>query len=340
MCAPSLALPAIRRGSDEHARAGHIKHGFVRSACVRGRSAALAEVEAVDSDLAEWCSRVELGELARLGTIDDAEVAYAYDVETGEARIVGRNLGRAYGPLGPNEIPTTTDLEIIGHDGVRTLWDIKTGWMDVPPDTPQIRFHSLVSMAARGEDTNRAGILRITDEGKLEPRRPLILDRLDAGAMAHDLREACARVLAARALVASGGTPSVNPGDWCHFCESAGACPAQVGLARAVLGLDADVASRFATLTSEELGELWVKAEAASKFLKAIDEGLKTCARQEPLVLPDGSTVQMVEITKRCVNHVPKPDGSTYSYWKATTRKPPKGARQLREFAAKQKRTA
>ena len=62
-----------------------------------------------------------------------AEVAFAYDVETGKARELGRDVERQYGKLAPTEIPGSLDLLYMVGD-VLHIDDYKTGRSEVPPE--------------------------------------------------------------------------------------------------------------------------------------------------------------------------------------------------------------
>lgn len=337
-CPASASLPAVDEPSGPDAATGTLVHGYVRSALVRGRDAALrALAETADPDLIARCAAIRLGELSALGEVDDAEVAYAYDLETGAARILGRNIGRAYPRLGDGEVPTTTDLEIVQPDGVRLVLDIKTGWRWVPGDTPQIRFHALAVMAARGLDRVRVGIVRIDDEGEIDVSPPLEIDELDAGALAHDLRLARDRVLAARAQVVAYQTPDVRTGPHCRYCPAQTSCPARVGMVRAVLALDpASVRERVLAMTPAEGGEMWERYQTAKALVKAIGESLEDLARREPLDLPDGSTLEMRPQRQVRAVLVPHPDGLTkiVEFDKATVVKPKTAKRARRGRAA------
>lgn len=332
-CAASAALPAVHTPSGDDAHAGTLVHEYVRNGLTRGRDVALRLLaDVADPDLIARCAAIRLGAFAELGEIVDCEVAYAYAIDSGDARILGRNLGRAYPRLDDGWIPTTTDLEIIQPDGVRLIVDLKTGWQYVPGDTPQIRFHSLASMAARGEERNRVAIARIDDEGEIDISRPLDLDELDGGALAHELRIARDRVLRARAKVIAYQTPDVATGPWCRYCPAQTSCPGRVGLVRSVLAVDpADVRARMLALGPEEGGAMWEKYKAAEALLKQIGESLKELAGRTPLALPDGSTLEMRRVHFDAPVMVPDPSGATKTvdYMRPTVVKP-KGARKPR----------
>lgn len=310
-CASSAALPAVHEtqgGKD--ADEGHAVHAFIYIGISKGHQPALAWVERFHPALLARCQQIDLAPAFALGRPVAAEVAYAYDIATDTARIVGTNLGRAYGELGPTEIPTTTDIELEASDGMRIVLDAKSGWKQVrAEESKQIRLHGLAMARARGLDGVRVGILQIDDEGRVKPAL-VDLDDLDLGAFSHDMRRAWERVESARALVARGGVPDVTTGDHCGFCPAFAACPARVALARSVLGLQRDqVAAQIQAMAPDEAGALWERYKAGEELVELIGEQLRAYAEREPLQLPDGRTIEMVPQTQ--VRAITAPTGET-----------------------------
>jgi hypothetical protein len=328
-CPPSAALPGVYGDSSNHADDGHIMHEFLYAGATRGRAEAFEHVARhLTPDLRARCERVNLAKLASVGRIVEAEVAYAYDVATGSARILGRNLGRAYA-VNDTEIPTTTDLEIVAPDGVPVLLDAKTGWRNVATDTPQLRFHALACMAARGVDRVRVGILKIDAEGNLLDPELLDVDELDAGAFAHEVRQAWAAIEAARAEIARGVIPSVTMGDHCQYCPAKPSCPAYTALARSVLANDVTtIGAAILEMSPEEGGDLWERYRAGEALLKVIGENLRELAKRRPLELPDGRTLEMVPQTQ--VRQVMAPTGETRTISFFVARPRGKAVRKLR----------
>lgn len=320
-CPASAALPAVHAPSSADASDGSVLHEFIYTGALRGREAALAGV--TDPHLHARAARIDLGRLASIGRIVGAEEAYAYDVAVDSARHLGRNLGRNYGALNGTEIPTTTDLELVAPDGVRVLLDAKTGWAHVASDSDQLRFHALACLTARGLDRVRVGVLRVGADGQLDDPRLVEIDDLDAGAFAHELRQAHESYLAARAAILAGGAPNVTTGLHCQYCPAYAACPSTVALARSVLSLaPVDLESAIELMTPNEAGELWERYSAGEKLLERIGKGLRAYAAREPLVLPDGATLEMVEQIQVRAVMVPDPSGATktITFPKATIR--------------------
>lgn len=309
-CPASLALPSAFGEGSDHADDGQQIHAFLYTSLTRGRAVALAEVR--DADVRARCEQIDLHVLESIGRVVDVEVAYAYDVATDEARILGRNLGRQYVGLSETEVPTTTDIELEADDGVRVLLDAKSGWRRVNADASgQLGFHALAALMARRLDRVRVGILRIGPDGHTVT--PEIVERsdLDCGAFSHQVREAWDAVQAARALVAAGGVPNVTTGDHCRYCPVV-ACPARVALARSVLSRDpATIGELIATMTPAEAGDLWERYKAGEALIEAIGEALRALAMRAPLELPDGRTLEMVQQSRTSVVRIPDPSGAT-----------------------------
>ena len=324
LCPTSAALPAVHGDTSDDADDGQIVHGFLYAGATRGRDAALAEV--TDPDLRARCEAIDLGELASIGKLVAAEVAYAYDVATDTARILGQNLGRKYPALAPTEIATTTDLELESEDGTRIVLDAKSGWKHVHDETPQIRFHALAVQRARGVDLVRVGILRVPADGRLRPPRLVDVDDLDAGAFAHEIRETWRAVVHARELVAAGRVPDVTVGEHCQYCPARrSSCPAHLAIVREVLGLPApkQIADHVLSLSPEQKGEAWAWKTRAKAVLEALDGALLDALNEGPIPLPDGREVVLTPVSYAKAVMVPDPSGATklVSFVRPTTRK-------------------
>lgn len=152
------------------------------------------------------------------------EVAVAFDVSTGAARIIGENIGRAYGDLAPFEIAGSIDVLGIVGDAVVVL-DWKTGFKDVEPAATngQLRFYALAACRALGRDR---AVLRIvyTQTGRCDEAE---MDALDLAGFAAEVEGLHARVAA---LKAGGGPYNTREGSWCRHCASKHACPSKRAL--------------------------------------------------------------------------------------------------------------
>lgn len=156
-----------------------------------------------------------------------SEIALAFCVATGVGRIIGENLGRAYGTLGPFEICGACDVGGVEDDAVVVV-DFKTGFNAVESATtnPQLAFYALA--LARAMNKTRA-IVRIiyTKTGRCDDAE---LDALDLAAFAESLRNLHRRVAAAQATRTSGTTVDTREGSWCRHCSSKPFCASKNGL--------------------------------------------------------------------------------------------------------------
>ncbi len=330
-CPASLALPAVFEQGGRDATDGHTVHGFLYRGLTLGRPTALAWLRAEEPELVPRCEAISLDSVFRLGDTFAAEVAYAYDVATDTARIIGTNLGRRYGRLGATEIPTTTDIELRAPVGVVVILDAKSGWRQVSArDSMQIRMHALAVSRARGLDRVRVGILQIDDEGTATAE-VLELDDMELDAFSFEVRQAWGRVEAARAELAAGRVPDVATGDHCRYCPAWASCPSRVALARSTLSLEAaTVKGQIEAMTPDEAGDLWLRYKVGEELLEVIGVQLRAYAERAPLQLADGRTVEMVPQRQVRSVMVPSPDGATkvVEFLKATVRGGPKKPRK------------
>lgn len=294
-CPGSHAFPRVDETGEPAARGLGI-HAFLARAAPSPAERSFALADAPTS-VRGTCEGIDLPTL-----LDDleqirCEVAYAYDVETGKARLVGVNIGRRYGTLGANEVACTLDLEARRRSTGRWLVrDWKTG-QDVGEveDNWQIRIQALCERAIRGEAPD--GELVYIGEDGSHRVETYAFDDLDLDDAAERLRDIVRRVHAAEARVTAGREPDVSPGEHCKYCPAAIYCPAKRALVRdmrTLLGELPDeeaVGHQVALLPVERLGEVWLKAKDFAPRLKAIESAIKERAASEPIPLPGGKVL-------------------------------------------------
>lgn len=295
-CPASMVLPAVHRTS-AHAERGTSLHAFVH-AVLRGvpRSQALASVPE------EWREAAAEIDVMRVGgdlREPRTEEAFGYNLETGEARAFGKIDHRAYPDLGEGWVYGTEDFGGVRIDGVPVTGDTKTGYLDVTPakDNPQVKFHALVRMTLDGalEVDGRVVHKR---EGRKAYVDQTIFSSFELDSFADDLADLRKRIHVARAVVERGEVPTVTTGEHCRYCPAVDSCPANVALARTTIApsdLDADSVKRhLSTLTPEQLGAAWRKAEALEDAAKLVKAGLKTIVKSgTPLPLEPGRRVHL-----------------------------------------------
>jgi len=316
-CPASVALPGVHETSD-YAADGNDAHSKIESV-LRGKKTWQAAGLAFDPH-------------ACLPKGDHhVEVPYAYDPIGDYARVLvitdgHRSYDSASVPVRDTEIPMTLDVVTRGDDGW-TITDWKTGFLGKTVDTLQLTIAALSVARAHRAESVTVQIAHVLGDGRCSIA-PRTLDALDLDAAADAVRRIQERAVEARALVASGRVPETFPSeDGCRYCPALAFCPAHISMARSVLATTWDpatVTSAIEAMTIEEAGALWLKLKSGEKMLEAIGKSLRARAEAEPLSLPDGRVLKMVQQTRTSPVLVPSPDGavktSTFFVAKAVKR--------------------
>jgi len=218
-----------------------------------------------------------------------SELALAYDVATGKARYLGRNLGRAY--------PETTATEFYGSfdyvrlaDGTVIVVDLKTGMGEVPhPErNAQLRFGALAAAKHFGVDRARIGILHAPD-GRAPWWIWAELDAFELEVVAVDLKRLAQHIGYARNDYQRGKTPRLRVGEHCAHCPSRFACPARVAMAQRLAGEPEKVVLDIkALLTPETAAVALARWQAATKAMQEVGNALYAYASESPIPLGDG----------------------------------------------------
>lgn len=297
LCLSSQALPHFRSAGNQWSHRGHVIHRFLERVPQVGAEAALAEVPA---DLQPACACIDLERLPPFsGEAYAYEVAFAFDLETGEARELCRNTERedAYAEARPTEVVGTCDVFGLTHDAV-VLLDYKSGYrfFGPPEENPQLLFYALAAARAHGRERAHLAIIRINEHGE-----PFFLWGEVDGA---GLDAFAARLVAVNEEieglkeVAQLGPQMLSPttGDHCQYCPAVASCPAWMKLARALSHPDADVTPErpapaelgLPDLTADT-APLYVEAlRRGAKVLERIEKALQLYAEQTPIDLGGG----------------------------------------------------
>lgn len=211
-----------------------------------------------------------------------AEVAYAYNLDTRQARVLGLGIERKYVEYGagPRDVCCSVDYMSIG-----TVGDIKTGWgahVDPVLENLQLKFgglcNALVRAASEGRpaDSVTLEILRVRADGvHLETGTMSAFDLSLTESLVHE-------------IVAS--IPRAEPvlGDHCSFCPALGACPkTRQGLEIIGPSTPARWTTEFLSLAND--AAMAEALPALKKAVEAIDEALKSRYRGGAgLLLPNG----------------------------------------------------
>jgi hypothetical protein len=295
-CPAAGALPAVWTEANDAMRAGTARHRFIERAAEIGRDAALDEVPA-DAPWREQCEALDLDTLPR----GEHEVAYAVDVATDTARRLGAWLGRAY-DVSASEVSGTADL-IAAPSAERPRWlvvDFK-GDEEVEPAgvNLQLGFFALCLARLHQVDEVDVAIVYLRHGGGMRWDRAT-LGPFDLEAVAERLRGIAARIAAASAVLAAGGTPDVSMGLHCRRCPALLACPAQTAAARALLAAP-PTNDALAQATHDEAGAAWVQVKVLGELADRLRAVLGARAEVSGLPLPGGERLVPVETNRRAL---------------------------------------
>jgi hypothetical protein len=269
-CPASAHLPSvIDNRHHEYRERGNALHAYL----------ATRDLSAVAEEYREEAAAIDLDVLDAVGQWRP-EVAFVLDVETGAARVVGENIGRAYPKLESNEVAGTADLVGLTDDAVVVL-DLKSGSGSLPPPREALQLLGLALAAARayGRDSAIVGWLRLFN-GK-----PVFqwekLDGFDLSAALVRVRDVLRGVESADA----NATPVL--GAHCRYCPAALRCPAQTSLLAALVG-------KGLTLDEADLPGVVERLDAAEMAVKAARALVDEMAKASPIRLPTGEVYGLV----------------------------------------------
>lgn len=261
MCPPSAVLPHQPLARVAAGTIGDAVHLYLSAGVVPAAPEALAVCEQVQKAIPPGVWR--------------HEVTFALDLDADTARELGENLGRDYSAALPHELIGTCDaVDVVESTRTVRLLELKTGYRHVGTDSLQIKLLALA--AARTYDCSTVEILLLTahpDGARLEP---LVLDALALDEIALELTDL-------RAVIDTAHTATPHPGDWCRYCPAMAACPAALGLVRALAAVpDAE------PLRLEQLAATYRTAKAARAALVRLESQLEAWALTAPIPLGAG----------------------------------------------------
>jgi CRISPR/Cas system-associated exonuclease Cas4 (RecB family) len=219
------------------------------------------------------------------------EPAYAIDVQTGAARLIGTRLDRQYGELGPNEIALTTDWVRATAQAVE-VGDLKTGFaghVAHPRENLQLLAAAYAAAKVAGVKVAIPRIL-IAREDETVP----LFARLDGEewmeAVLSEIREIHFRTQLPSPAVA---------GEHCSFCPALGACPQTAHLQALEVNTEAMVRWTTECLSAENDAKMVMHLPMLKKAVDAIEDALKT---RGPIALPNGKVWRETRKTMRVLD--------------------------------------
>ena len=282
-CPGSQAIPAYGTAFDAGARGTAL--GAYLDARATGTSEAIA-LAALDEEHHDSAALLEECVPALEGWWTEA--AYGWNHETGEARYIGRHVGREYN-AGPAEFVGAADFATMGSDCVKVV-DLKCGHGGVAPPgrNLQVRFLALAMCRFTGMERAHVGLI-LAPEGEKPRWQWAELDAFELASVEEELRDVARRVTRAREAVAKGELPQLTVGDHCRWCKSRWQCPAEKAMAMRIAGKPEDVINDLKSMLDERTaGLVYQRAKAFKHLLDGVFASIYAFARETPVALGDG----------------------------------------------------
>jgi hypothetical protein len=296
-CPASQALPHVHVQSEDGAR-GTALHRFLEL-IGNGQVGALSKIP---EEYREAASSIDLN-IPTLHGVWQHEVAYAYNLKTSHARLLGNGIGRDYSGCSDDEIPGTIDAASTFN---RCVTDYKfDGWdaTCLPAETnPQTLLAALCLSKAWGLGEMHASIIHFRADGS-HWKESATYDQLSLDLFEARLQEMARQVDEAHATVASGRVPEVSRGEWCRWCPAASSCPAITSLIRAAT--DAPTATAddlLSAITPATAGRAYKRLKEVEDVVKRVRNALYLYASEHDVDLGDGQVYGAVRSERRTID--------------------------------------
>jgi hypothetical protein len=296
-CIVSEAYPHAR-SSSRFAMRGHIIHSFLADVQMHGRAEALAKVHP------DHQGAMEVMDLSALPAFNPRayapEVSFAWNLETGVVREVGRNLSRDESRKRaiPGEVVGSADVVGLMPDSV-VIYDYKTGWGFVERAEVNWQLRSYGWLGARRYERERVkyGVIRVRDSGQpwFDHAEMDFLDLELHEERMLDLFERRRKVITLGQRARSNATgwlwqadlPQPHEGEWCRYCPALESCPAKVTAIKRVLNAPPDQ-----PLSATNAVEMFKRIKLAEQILERWKAALKNITRREgPFKVPGSDQV-------------------------------------------------
>lgn len=221
------------------------------------------------------------------------EVAFSYDVVTGEAKELGYVGSREYPPVSFSTIVGTADVVGVGAFAVGDtgtarqhisvdIVDWKTNYEPPPPDSWQMRVLAFMAARARGRSCARTRITHI--RGGISHSHWKIWLEPDFEETEKILRKTYDSVNKLGWKKDKIALGDVRHGPHCHWCPAYLSCP----YPRALLRNNVDTESS-ALLTNFDAANAYSKWQAIRTLSGRLEDALKAYASQKPIDLGNGN---------------------------------------------------
>ena len=311
-CPASSAMPQVQRETGDNAW-GTAGHGFLQRVPQIGEEPALA---ATPEWAREKCEQIELDGLPLEPERYLQEVTYAFDVVSGEARVLGLGLGRNYSGARSTELVGTIDVtssvtENVLHGApipgeiIDYKFDGYESHSPAPLVNPQLLFPALCrDRLEGGARTYSLSLVHFRPDGTHWGERSVEVDSFDLDAFALRLRTVVARVHEAEDAAFADKVLDVRRGPWCRYCPALTSCPAVVTMIHAACSDPKATLEQLLAMGRSEtdLASRLVAAARAYERLAELKDGLKEVstalwmfASEHDVVLSDGRIYGSIE---------------------------------------------
>lgn len=292
ICPASAVLPSVRESYSGAREAGTARHAFLCDVPTFGRDAALARVP---DEHRLMCEMLVTEGLPLDADLHRHEIALAYNVNTGETRLLGYDIGRAYADhdVDPTcEIAGSLDVVGVPRDGWLYVADYKGSHDDtMQPAATNLQLRGGAAMAAKFYRAKRAAVefIHLKDDGTYY-RDQSEMDELDLATAEEQLREVFHAVAAERAKEAH----DVTKGAHCRWCPAMASCPGTLAMTRSLFANPERWGRDITVITPEMAAQAYQAVRDAEKAVKRAKEEIQRYATLEDIPLPNGKRYGVV----------------------------------------------
>lgn len=293
ICPTSAVLPAVRDSFSGFREAGTARHKFLCDIPAMGREEALKRVP---DEHRIMCEMLVTDGLPLDADLYRHEIALAYNVNTGDVRLLGYDIGRAYADhdVDPTcEIAGSLDVVGVPRDGWLYVADYKGSHDDtMQPAATNLQLRGGAAMAAKFYRAKCAAVefIHLKDDGTYY-RDQAEMDELDLAAAEEQLREVFFAVKAAR----ESDSRDVTRGPHCRWCPAMASCPATLAMTRSLFAEPEKWGRDTTLITPEMAARAYQAVRDAEKAVKRAKEEIQRYAVLEGIPLPNGRVYGVVQ---------------------------------------------
>lgn len=166
-----------------------------------------------------------------------------------------------------NEVFGTGDVIGISSDGTRALIaDHKFGYMEVTADSSQLKFLAAALLA----DPAMSPVSKDIEEFELAIIQPAFDPPVTKATITRAEAEVFLRTIKLAHSASKAPAAEVRVGSWCKWCRAKAICPAQRQMFADLIDIKA-----HPDWSSQELGDILIKAKEVEKLIEAVQERVK-----------------------------------------------------------------